>query len=382
MNEKDWLDVVTRQDPWDVVVLGAGPAGAIAARQLAREGRHVLLVEKSQLPRSKVCGGCLGGVALDVLEQVGLGDLPVKCGGVALQKMRLASGGSVAQIEIGRRVALSRQTFDAALTREAIQSGATLCTETAGSLKPSAELCARSVTLRHCGLVSTIRAKVVVVATGLATCLPDCFIRTTPKSRIGLGAVLDHSPACVEPGTLYMACGAEGYVGIAPIEDGHIDIAAAVDSAALGAGTSPGKLISVILNHAGLPLPAADLDKLPWRGTPPLTRITYPLGSNRCLLVGDAAGYVEPFTGEGIGWALQSAVLACSLLADGLEVWDDRLPDRWKNMHSQAFGRHQRNCRRIVQLLRSKTVRTIVLRSLHRAPSLARPIVRRLDHLR
>ncbi|HJQ82371.1 MAG TPA: FAD-dependent oxidoreductase, partial [Lacipirellulaceae bacterium] len=138
MSEKDWLDVVMRQDPWDVVILGAGPAGAIAARQLAREGRQVLLVEKSQLPRSKVCGGCLGGAALDVLEQVGLGDLPAKCGGVALQKIRLASGGSVAQIDICRRVALSRQTFDAAITREAIRSGATLCTETAGSLKPSA----------------------------------------------------------------------------------------------------------------------------------------------------------------------------------------------------------------------------------------------------
>jgi menaquinone-9 beta-reductase len=380
MSKNDWLEVVTRHDPWDVVILGAGPAGAIAARQLAREGRHVLLVEKSQLPRSKVCGGCLGGAALDVLEQVGLGDLPVKCGGVALQKMRLASGGSVAQIEIGRRVAVSRRTFDAALTREATQSGAILCTETAGSLKPSAELCARSVTLRRRGLVSTIGAKAVIVATGLATCPPDFFTRTPPKSRIGLGAVLAHSPACLESGTLYMACGVEGYVGIAPIEGGQIDIAAAVDSAALGAGTSPGKLISGILNHAGLPLPA-DLDKAAWRGTPPLTRQTHPLGSNRCLLVGDAAGYVEPFTGEGIGWALQSAVLACSLLANGLDVWDAGLPDYWKEMHDQAFRRHQRHCRRIVQLLRSKTVRTIVLWGLRRAPSLARPIVRRLDHL-
>jgi flavin-dependent dehydrogenase len=381
MSENDWLEVVTRHDPWDVVILGAGPAGAIAARQLARERGHVLLVEKSQLPRSKVCGGCLGGVALDVLEQVGLGDLPVKCGGITLQKMQLASGGSVAQIEIGRRVALSRQTFDAALTREAIQSGATLCTETTGSLKPSAELCARSLTLRHRGLVSTIRAKVVIVATGLATCAPDFFTRIPPTSRIGLGAVIDHSPVFVESGTLYMACGVEGYVGIAPIEGGQIDIAAAVDVAALGAGTPPGKLISGILEHAGLPLPG-DLDQVPWRGTPPLTRKTYPLGSNRCLLVGDAAGYVEPFTGEGIGWALMSAVLACSLLANGLDVWDDRLPDRWKQIHDQAFGRHQRSCRQIVQLLRSKTVRKVVIWGLHRAPSLARPIVRRLDHLR
>jgi menaquinone-9 beta-reductase len=353
----------------------------MAARQLARAGRRVLLVEKSQLPRAKVCGGCLGGAALEVLERVGLGDLPAKCGGVALKKMQLASGGSAAQIEIGRRVAVSRQAFDAALTREATHAGAILCTETAGSLKPSAELCARAVMLRHRGLVSTIRARVVIVATGLAPCPPDFVTRTSPKSRIGLGAVLDHSPACAEPGTLSMAWGARGYVGIAPVEGGRLDIAAAVDAAALGAAASPGKLISEILNDAGLALPA-NLDKAPWRGTPPLTRQTHPLGSNRCLVVGDAAGYVEPFTGEGIGWALQSAVLACTLLADGLDVWDAGLPDFWKKMHDQAFGRHQRDCRRIVQLLRSKTVRTIAVWSLRRAPSLARPVVRRLDRLR
>jgi flavin-dependent dehydrogenase len=176
-----------------------------------------------------------------------------------------------------------------------------------------------------------------------------------------------------------MACGVEGYVGIAPVEGGRLDIAAAVDAAALGSAGSPGKLIRDIVNDAGLSLPA-DLVETSWRGTPALTRQTHPLGSNRCLLVGDAAGYVEPFTGEGIGWALQSAVLACSLLADGLDVWDAALPELWKKMHDQAFGRHQRQCRRIVQLLRSKTVRTIALWGLRRAPSLARPIVRRLDH--
>ena len=99
MDDNEWLKLVTRQDSWDVVVLGAGPAGAIAARQFAHQGHCVLLVEKSQFPRFKVCGGCLGGAALDVLEDLGLGDLPTKCGGVPLQRMRLASGGSIAEIE-------------------------------------------------------------------------------------------------------------------------------------------------------------------------------------------------------------------------------------------------------------------------------------------
>ncbi len=168
MDDKEWLKSATRHGLWDVVVLGAGPAGAIAARQLALQGHRVLLVEKSRFPRFKVCGGCLGGAALDVLEDLGLGDLPTKCGGVPLQRIRLASGGSVAEIDIGRRIAVSRQTFDAALVEEAIHSGTVLCTETTGSLHLSADVDARSVLLRCRERAIVVRTKAVLVATGLA----------------------------------------------------------------------------------------------------------------------------------------------------------------------------------------------------------------------
>jgi menaquinone-9 beta-reductase len=381
MDDKEWLKSATRHDLWDVVVLGAGPAGAIAARQFALQGHRVLLVEKSQFPRFKVCGGCLGGAALDVLEDLGLGDLPTKCGGVPLQSIRLASGGSVAEIEIGRRIAVSRQTFDAALVEEAIHSGTVLCTETTGSLHLSADLHARSVMLRCRERAIVVRTKAVMVATGLAPCPPDFLVRASPKSRIGLGAILEHSLGYDEPGVLHMACGAEGYVGIAQVEEGRLDIAAAVDPAALAAAGSAGKLVSNILSDSGLPM-FADLGAASWRGTPLLTRQTEPLGSNRCLIVGDAARYVEPFTGEGIGWAMQSAVLACALMTKGLDEWDAGLPDRWRKLHDQTFSRHQRQCRLIVRLMRSKTIRSVALWSLRRAPNLARPIVRQLDHLR
>ena len=82
MNDAQWKSIVTSNGAWDVLVLGAGPAGAAAARQLARRGHRVLIVEKARLPRAKVCGGCLSGGALDVLQMIGLGDLPIRCGGV------------------------------------------------------------------------------------------------------------------------------------------------------------------------------------------------------------------------------------------------------------------------------------------------------------
>ncbi|HEY7428386.1 MAG TPA: FAD-dependent oxidoreductase, partial [Gemmataceae bacterium] len=58
---------------WDVVVVGAGPAGAMAAHELARRGCAVLLVDRAAFPRWKVCGCCLNGHALVTLQAAGLG---------------------------------------------------------------------------------------------------------------------------------------------------------------------------------------------------------------------------------------------------------------------------------------------------------------------
>jgi flavin-dependent dehydrogenase len=175
-----------------------------------------------------------------------------------------------------------------------------------------------------------------------------------------------------------MACASEGYVGVTAVEDGYYDIAAAVDSRALAATNSPGRLVHHILAEAGF-APTVDLDAVKWQGTPPLTRRTTPLASHRCLLIGDAAGYVEPFTGEGIGWALSSAVLAAALLTGSLEHWTPETAAQWERLYRDALWRHQRSCRVVSQLLRVKPLRRIAMWGLRRAPAISRPIVRRLD---
>ena len=62
----------TRLD-WDAIVIGAGPAGALAARQIALQGLHTLLIDGKHFPRAKVCGGYLNSRALQALREVGLG---------------------------------------------------------------------------------------------------------------------------------------------------------------------------------------------------------------------------------------------------------------------------------------------------------------------
>ena len=106
---------------WDAVVVGAGPAGALAARESARRGLRVLLVDREAFPRWKVCGCCLSGRALGTLAGVGLADLPHRHGALPLREVRLAARHRDAVVALPDGVALSRQTLDAALVEAGIR---------------------------------------------------------------------------------------------------------------------------------------------------------------------------------------------------------------------------------------------------------------------
>jgi flavin-dependent dehydrogenase len=174
--------------------MGAGPAGAIAARQLGLQCKRVLLIDKAGLPRDKVCGGCLGGAALKLLNALGLGHVPMACEGVPLRTFELSSSGATACIPIGERIAISRRTFDDALVCEAIPAGVVVRDQALGTLQPVTDDNCRSVTLRYGGNEVTVRAGVIVVATGLAHVPPGCIAHTAPGSFIGLGAVSELAP--------------------------------------------------------------------------------------------------------------------------------------------------------------------------------------------
>ena len=101
------------QRRWDAIVVGAGPAGALAARQLAREGTEVLLLDRKAFPRWKVCGACVNQNALSVLKDVNLHDLVERLGAVPIEKFQLCVGSRHATLAIPGGVAVSRAQFDA-----------------------------------------------------------------------------------------------------------------------------------------------------------------------------------------------------------------------------------------------------------------------------
>jgi flavin-dependent dehydrogenase len=373
------LDEAARHD-WDAVVVGAGPAGALAARELAHSGATVLLVDKAAFPRWKVCGCCLNGQTLAVLRAVGLGALASGLGAVPLERFRLGSRGRHADLPLAGGVALSREALDAGLIQAAIRAGVAFLPQTQATLGLW-EAAARTVALRQAVDSVRVATRLVVAADGLGGRLlsgeTDADVVTERGSWIGAGAVAPTAPDAFGPSTIFMACGRGGYVGLVRLEDGRLNVAAAFDPDLLKHRHHPSQAAATILQEAGFP-PLPGLPELAWRGTPALTRRATQLAYPRLFVIGDAAGYVQPFTGEGIAWALAAGQAVAALAARGLRQWHPGLEAEWDALYRRTIASRQQTCRAFMRVLSHPMLTTAAVAVLSHWPALAGPVLRRI----
>ena len=355
----------------DVIVIGAGPAGSLAARTLANRGWDVLLVDQATFPRRKVCGCCLNRHALSALEAAGMGDLPAKLGAVPLDRVKLAAGGRSAVVRLPGGVALSREAFDSALIDEAVTTG--VCFQSGTRV----QMLETESSAERVSLSNGMRAKVVIVADGLNGRARGDAPIIRPGSRIGAGAILSDAPAEYEAGTIHMASGRGGYVGLVRLEDGRLDIAAAFD-ATFVQQHGLAKAADAILQSSGLPaLP--EMLGADWKGTPPLTRGPVRVAGPRWFAIGDAAGYIEPFTGEGMAWAMAAAVAVAPLVERCIQHGPANLAAEWAALHRICVGERQWACRAMAWTLKRPRLCSAAVRCLRMLPALARPVVRSLN---
>jgi flavin-dependent dehydrogenase len=370
------LDQATRK-LWDALVVGAGPAGTMAACQIARQGKSVLLIDKSAFPREKVCGGSVSFAALQTLAASGVG-LPPEIPSVQLKSMCLAAGGYLANLPLPLGQTISRSDLDAQLVKAAIAAGAAFLPETsARSAADGPEF--RTVGASNRANRAELRAKVLLIAQGLHGQLlrSDPSLHVRPDARIGVATTLAGQHGGYEREIVYMACGADGYVGLVRFADGSLHIAAALDPVATrreGIGVAAQRII----RRAGL-VPPSDLENAAWQGTALLTRTRGQIAAHRLLVLGDAAGYVEPFTGEGIAWALASGRAVAPLAAMGIDGWSQRLIGQWTAIQHRLVRRRQLICRILAQALRHPSLMGAAVAALSWLPGLSMPVTRMIN---
>ncbi len=374
------LPVVDRSDlgcTWDAVVVGAGPAGSVAAKELASRGFKVLLVDKSHFPRGKVCGCCLSKSCVDGLKQAGLEGILADASAVALECVMLFDGSISASLPLRGGFSISRDRFDSALIASAISGGVHFLPGYVARVLELGEAGAR-VLIAAASERLELQAKIVVVADGLSGHALDGIsgfeVQSSSSSRIGTGTVLSNAPSFYRPGKIYMCCADNGYVGLVLLEDGRLDVACAFDHQYLRRMNGPGAAAQTIITACNLPVPP-DLVQSRWLGTETLTRRRSSVFGQRVFVVGDACGYAEPFTGEGMSWAIWSALTAAPLIAQTIIAWSDEIGRSWKNKHNALISKRHRRSNIIAAVLRKNRIRRLALSVLSRAPGLVSPLV-------
>ena len=371
----------------DVVVVGAGPAGAMSALVLARAGLDVLLVERKTFPRYKVCGGYLNAHALAALGRAGLLSGLEETGPAPIGTIRIHRAGSRATIPLPPGRSVSRAAFDALLVRSAISSGVFFLPETTATI--AAETGAADGDLRRVILQkphaepAEASARVVVVADGLGhpslRAHAGVEERIARRSRIGLGVLLEPGAARIMPGAIEMVVGRHGYVGLSKTGDGRVNIAAAVDPGALRTAGGAADAVISLLGGADLDPDIAAIRRADWHGTLPLTRTIVRPAGRRLFVLGDAAGYIEPFTGEGMAWALTGAETLVPFVTESAGARRPSLAEGWIGAHRSVVVREQRWCRALARALRHPWFVTLAVALLHRQPGLARPVIGHLS---
>lgn len=399
---------------YDAVVIGAGIAGSVAAHRLSGDGHRVLLVDKATFPRDKVCGCCLNERSVQAFDEAGLGAALRKLGPVGLTGVRLIGARREAALRLPGGLALSRSALDAALIQAAKQTGAEVRTGVSArvvSTEPSAAKRERLIALRRPGshekdeTDELVAADLVIVADGLAgrslTELESASalqVKVRPSARIGVSTRLRWSEPVerserstgsgfdsLTRGTIHMAVprSAGGYVGMVILEDGTLDLAAALDVALVKQCGGPAAAVQARLEAVGWHDAEVNraLHAARWYGAPALTRHRKRLAAERLLIAGDAAGYVEPFTGEGMAWAVAGGRAAAELAHEALtsSVTMSQIESLWAQRHRRAVRRRQMACRGVTALLRHPRLANQVIHTLHRFPQLATPVTAHLN---
>jgi geranylgeranyl reductase family protein len=291
-------------ETFDVAVVGGGPAGSVCAAFCASAGMHTMVVEREKFPREKVCGDCINPACWAVLERL---DLAQRVRALPHAELRtvdfIGIDGQSVQIELPTgeqsEIAIKRSLFDNLLLARARELGAEVRDATTASAIGQTSSGNWRVTAGE----NDFEARALVAADGRNSTVAR-LCNLLPRSQRERIALQSHiALPCNFGNRVVLQFLRQGYSGQAPVNENELnvclvakprDIEALKEWAQKRFATSP--------DHS-------------WRTITPLTRAPLPAAHKNLFLIGDAARVVEPFTGEGIYYAMRSGELAANAIA-------------------------------------------------------------------
>ena len=328
----------------DVVISGGGPAGAFAGIRLARGGARVVLLDRDEFPRHKLCGDTVnpGGVAL--LRAAGLAE-PIETHGLPLDGM-VVTGVTGVSIRgtygaglVGR--AWTRRHLDAQLLDAAAQAGVDVRTSVrvVGPLRGDDGRVGGVRVRLASGRDERVAARWTIAADGrrspLAIALGLIGHPARPR-RWAIGTYAEGVDGLGAFGEMHVRAG--HYIGVAPTAEGLANLC--LVTASREQMSDPGALLweavrrdPLLRNRCEHARQVAGVVTLG-----PLAVDARDVGVPGLLLAGDAAGFVDPMTGDGIHIALRGGLLAAEMLLEARERNDVAVVARLREARRAAFG--------------------------------------------
>lgn len=291
---------------FDVAIVGGGPAGSSCAAFCAAAGLRTAIFEREKFPREKVCGDCINPSCWPILRRLGVAE-----------RMRELSHGILSRVDFigitGQRVSVSlptdenaeiaikRSLFDHLLLERARELGATIFESATVAALTSPD--PRNEHWKISVGDQVVRSRTLVAADGRnSTVARFCGLLPRPaKERVALQS---HLPLPGDFGDrVVLEFRPEGYSGQAPVGDGQLNVClVSVPKQIASLRAWAERRFGISPDHS-------------WRTITPLTREPISPAQPSLFFVGDAARVVEPFTGEGIYYALASGELAAKAIA-------------------------------------------------------------------
>jgi menaquinone-9 beta-reductase len=315
---------------FDAAVIGSGPAGATAARLLARAGWSVALIERAAFPRSKVCGEFISAATLPLLQACGIGeDLAVRAGPlvreVAAYSGETAVAAPMPRATAGWGRALGRELLDVLLRDAAVAAGATLI-QPAEVIALDRRPDGHRVALRRPAAADTILARVMIAACGSWNTRGMFAIRgeSRPSDLFAFKAHL--RGAALGQGTMPLLAFPGGYGGMVHSGGDRVTLSCCIRRDVLAQvrafhGPKAGEAVfrHIQASTAGVRHALQDTTvEGAILATGPIRPGIRPRYRDGMFFVGNAAGEAHPIIAEGISMAIQSSwLLAQRLLNEG-----------------------------------------------------------------